>query len=185
MKFGRILTRAYFIFGAIIFAPSFAHASFGLSLEELYRQVVMEENQGRLPAYFSGAEVRQENRNRIDVSVPTTGDNIIGVLESDVYESEEVRKQKERQEWLQTVLAVKKGSPTPFDVAKIERLADLSNPEAVEMLAWLYATGTGVPKNLPKAMSLYNKAAYLGVPQAKANAENIYKSLSSMAKRKK
>ncbi len=185
MKFRLLLARVYLISGAIIFAPEVANASFGLSLDELYRQLIRDENQGQLPAYLSGAEEEKAARNRIDISVPASGENIIGVLESNAYETEEMRQAKERKEWLTTVLAVKKGTPTPFDISRIEKMADNSNPEAVELLAWLYATGTGVPKNLPKALSLYNEASRLGVAGAKANADTIAKSLSLSPRRRK
>lgn len=182
MKFKDILARGYFIFIGIILFLFLAQESFSLSLDELYREIVQEENEGKLPEYFS-RELREEKSKRLEDKISPTGDNFIEVLEK---EGEFTKQEaiKEQRLWIETILAVKRGSPTAFDISRIERRAEKLDPEAVELLAWLYATGTGVKKDLSKALSLYNVASSLGVARAKANADSLYKTLSGFSKKK-
>ena len=60
------------------------------------------------------------------------------------------------------------------DIALVTALADEKKPEAVELLAWMNATGTGVEQNFYNAWFLYTEADDLGVKEAKRNAAVIY-----------
>jgi len=76
--------------------------------------------------------------------------------------------------FLSAVKAVKSGLVSAEDIALVTALADEKNPEAVELLAWMNATGTGVEQNFYNAWFLYTEADDLGVKEAKQNAAVIY-----------
>jgi TPR repeat protein len=52
--------------------------------------------------------------------------------------------------------------------------AEQGRPSAQSLLGWLYATGTGVPKDLNRAFELYLRAAKAGVPSAQNNLAELY-----------
>ena len=80
--------------------------------------------------------------------------------------------------WSDIVLAVKKGNVTPFDLAEIRRLSEHENAEAIELLAWMYATGTGLRQDLQKSYAYYLQAANMGVPSAYDNVRAVYQAMS-------
>ena len=64
---------------------------------------------------------------------------------------------------------------TAVELRELEVKAGENNPQAVEILAWIYAKGVGVKPDLVKAFRLYMQAENLGVPDAKLNAAKVYK----------
>ena len=70
---------------------------------------------------------------------------------------------------------VKSGKVTASELRELEVKAGENNPQAVEILAWVYARGVGVKPDLIKAFRLYMQAESLGVPDAKLNAAKVYK----------
>ncbi|MBR1777601.1 MAG: SEL1-like repeat protein [Alphaproteobacteria bacterium] len=81
-------------------------------------------------------------------------------------------------QWQDIVLAVKKGDVSPFDLAEIRRLSEHENPEAIELLAWMYATGTGLRQDLQKSYTYYLQAAHMGVSSAYDNVRAVYLAMS-------
>lgn len=82
------------------------------------------------------------------------------------------------EQWKSIVVAVKRGNVTPFDLAEIRRRSEHENAEAIELLAWMYATGTGIRRDLPKSYAYYMHAAQLGVPSAYDNVRVVYQAMS-------
>lgn len=80
--------------------------------------------------------------------------------------------------WSDIVVAVKKGNVSPFDLAEIRRLSEHENVEAIELLAWMYATGTGLRQDLQKSYTYYLQAAHMGVPSAYDNVRAVYQAMS-------
>lgn len=80
--------------------------------------------------------------------------------------------------WRNIVIAVKNGQVTPFELAEIRRRSEHENAEAIELLAWMYATGTGISQDLPKSYAYYMHAAQLGVPSAYKNVRVVYQAMS-------
>lgn len=80
--------------------------------------------------------------------------------------------------WNDIVVAVKKGNVSPFDLAEIRRLSEHENAEAIELLAWMYATGTGLRQDLQKSYAYYLQAAHMGVPSAYDNVRAVYQAMS-------
>ena len=86
--------------------------------------------------------------------------------------------------FLSAVKAVKSGTASAEDVALISSLAKEKNPDAVELLAWMNATGTGLSQNFYNAWFLYAEADDLGVTGAKRNATVIYNLITFQGNKK-
>jgi anti-sigma factor ChrR (cupin superfamily) len=72
-----------------------------------------------------------------------------------------------------TAAAAWRARDFPRLVDALRPLADQRNPAALSALASLYAQGLGVPKDLRMAEQLWQRAADLGQPGARANAEAV------------
>ena len=81
-------------------------------------------------------------------------------------------------QWSDIVVAVKKGNVSPFDLAEIRRQSERENAEAIELLAWMYATGTGLRQDLQKSYTYYLQAAHMGVSSAYDNVRAVYRAMS-------
>ena len=77
--------------------------------------------------------------------------------------------------WNRVIQNVKNGKVTASELRELEVKAGENNPQAVEILAWVYAKGVGVQPDLIKAFRLYMQAEDLGVSGAKLNAAKVYK----------
>ena len=93
-------------------------------------------------------------------------------------ESQKTATYETKREWKDIVLAVKKGNVSPFDLAEIRRLSERENPEAIELLAWMYATGTGLRQDLQKSYTYYLQAAHMGIASAYDNVRAVYLAMS-------
>lgn len=161
------------------------------TLDELYRDIVRSDNSGYLPMYV-------KNRNAPDFIFDDTELNkiektppLIPIIENDtIVDFENKRKLQELEEearrlqWQQTLNAVKENRVTPVELKEIEQRAEKDNPQAVEVLAYIYARGVGVKPDLIKAFNLYQKAEKLQVPNAIPNAAKVYKAMSPQLRKK-
>ncbi|MCP4393564.1 MAG: SEL1-like repeat protein [Alphaproteobacteria bacterium] len=161
------------------FAVSDAYA-FSQSLDDIYRDMLKEEHDGKLPSYM----INQENKTQLffDVAVSDIGSthyaNSTGSVEGkSISLKAGGYATKITQDWKRIVDSVEKGMVSPFDVQEIRRRVDLGDKQALELLAWMYVYGRGVSKDKKKAWRLYNKGIFLGVENAERNAKAIYKSL--------
>jgi len=59
-------------------------------------------------------------------------------------------------------------------VATLESLAEKDDAGSLALLASLYQTSQGVPKDIERAIEFYKRAAELGHPEAQFNLGNIY-----------
>ena len=105
-------------------------------------------------------------------------------LEDTYQKMVEQKKKEEREKWQKIVRAVQKNQATAFDIAEIKQKANLNDPEAVELLAWMYTTGSGIPQNLINAYDLYLKAYTLGIKDAAKNAELVFKNMPGKERRR-
>jgi TPR repeat protein len=64
-------------------------------------------------------------------------------------------------------------------LADFESATELGYRPAFEELAWFYETGTGVPKDVRRALELYTIAAYDESPTASASAARLRASVSA------
>lgn len=172
--------KIFFILLAICFCSQTVNAA---GLDEIYRDLIRDDNRGYLPIFV-------KNRNRPELLFEE--DLIKAYPQTEVKDTPEnkpvnliderkIREQQrltELKRWKEAVRAVKENRVTPIELEEIDRYADNNDPKAVEIKAWMYTRGIGVAQNLPKAFSLYQKAASLGVKDALQNAALVYKSMS-------
>ena len=169
-----------FVFLGVCFVPSFAVA-FGLTADQMYRNLLITENGGSLPSYYPAGR-----KNAGNVSLPfkkqesesekiwkESNASFSEPVETDIFQA------GNKEEWKDVVLSVKNGRTTPFDLETIRRRSTADDAEAVELLAWMYATGNGVRRNLTKSWTYYLQAAHLGVPSATENAQAVYKAMNT------
>jgi len=172
---------------SLSFLPTQACA-FGLSLDDMYRDIVRSENDGYLPTYIS-------NKNTIDIQIDD-GDEVKKIESPKLKEGENSivylnNKRKEdkakaaarRKEWQEIVNAVKKSKVSPYHFTKIQAMSDNDNPKAIELLAWMKANGVGCKQDLVSSYYLYKKASRLKVKNASKNALVVYKSLPDRTRR--
>ena len=155
------------------------------SLDELYRSIIRDDNEGYLPIYV-------KNRNRPEMLFDDEFDNVPNKPAPKVYDKPEdkpvnlINEQKLKEEaelerirrWENAVKAVRENRVTPVELTEIENYARQKDPKAVEILAWMNTKGVGVRQDLVKAFHLYRKAAALNVPQAQKNAALIYRAMT-------
>ena len=143
--------------------------SFGLTVDEIYRSVVEEETGQTL-------NPRAPKKEEKASPAPSSG-------KSEKAAPPEKKTQKAQDfepeaQWKDIVSAVKKGNVSPFDLAEIRKLSEQEKPEALELLAWMYATGTGVRRDLQKSYVYYVRSARAGVSSAAENARKVYQSMT-------
>lgn len=155
------------------------------SLDELYRSIIRDDNEGYLPIYV-------KNRNRPEMLFDDEFDNVLNKPAAKVYDKPEdkpvnlINEQKLKEEaelerirrWENAVKAVRENRVTPVELTEIENYARQKDPKAVEILAWMNTKGIGVRQDLVKAFHLYREAAVLNVPQAQKNAALIYRAMT-------
>lgn len=152
------------------FAQSGAWA-FGDALDALYRDNVRADNNGELPGYLNATVPPP-----IPEAKPPTPEDIMSKLRA-LTPSIVVPDSAPPIAWPEVVKQVGSGAPGAFAVDAVRRKAEAADPQAVELYAWMNATGTGVRRDLSQAFALYLQADGLGVTGSKENAKAIYNAL--------
>lgn len=172
------MKKVAFVFLSFCLFPLYAHA-FGLTADQMYRNLLTDENQGILPSYYARAskkETRLSFKRVESVSEKVWAEKHGGLpdpIDTNIFETGDT------ENWQEIVKAVKNGQTTPFDLETIRRRTQADDAEAVELLAWMYATGKGVRQDLTKSWTYYLQAAHLGVPSATDNARAVYKAMNA------
>lgn len=169
----KIIVKREFLSAVIVaFLGMTANASaFGLTADQMYRNLIQTEKSGGRAstgepllsfkkAESKPEEIWREKKAIFERKMPQPADF------SDAYD------------WKKIVVAVKKGNVTPFDVDEIRRQSERENVEAIELLAWMYATGTGLRQDLPKSYAYYMQAAQMGVASAYDNVRAVYQAMN-------
>lgn len=161
-----IVLELIFVLGYV--SESFA---FGLTVDQMYRNLIGSEQEvgrvqmGQPLLAFKKADSKPEAIWR----------------EKKAYFEKQTQKSAEFEHdgaWSDIVVSVKQGRVSPFDLAEIRRQSERENAEAVELLAWMYATGTGLRQDLQKSYAYYLQAAHMGVPSAYDNVRAVYRAMS-------
>ncbi len=172
------------IFFMTIFACLFLINSdvmaFGASLDEMYRDIVKNENEGRLPLYVrKGVEIKpHEYKSREDVIKRRQDEERM----LSIYNQRKVKlryKLRKQAEWKQIIKNVMNNRVSPFEMREIERRVNNKDKEAIEIYAWMKANGVGCGKDLMRSWKLYKQGAMLGIKRADENAKAVYKSMST------
>ena len=165
---------------AVFFLLATDAFAFGLTADQMYRNVLTTENEGALPSYYTVREKAEKRKivtalhpDALSNKAQPTKENPFALQESPFSEFDI------QQEWDAVVKAVKENRVTPFDLDVIRRRAENDDTAAIELLAWMYATGKGVRQDLVKSWMYYTQAAHLGVPSAVANARAVYRGMSA------
>ncbi len=162
-----------FFFGMIVVFCGVSQAfAFGLTADQMYRNLLTSEKKssqqsaaGEILLSFKKADSKPE----------------------EIWQEKKVLFEKKEQKaadfdaeysWNDIVVAVKTGNVSPFDLAEIRRLSEHENVEAIELLAWMYATGTGLKQDLQKSYTYYLQAAHMGVTSAYDNVRAVYQAMS-------
>lgn len=167
-----------FAFIAILAAQNTSAAS----LDNIYRDIVRSNNSGYLPLFVKN---RQQPdilfEDNIDFNTPShlkliTPDKTLH-LSQEFDQSDTIAKAR-RAQWLKTVAAVKSNQVTPLELDDIFMRVQENDPKAVEILAWMYTKGVGVPIDYVKAFNMYKRAALMNVANAERNALIVYKAMN-------
>ena len=143
--------------------------AFGLTVDQMYRNLVYSEQEtAKAPPEtvlaFKKVESKPEAIWR----------------EKKVYFERQAQKSTDFEpegQWDDIVVSVKQGHVSPFDLAEIRRRSEQENVQAVELLAWMYATGTGLRQDLQKSYAYYLQAAHMGVASAYDNVRAVYRAM--------
>lgn len=145
--------------------------AFGLTVDQMYRNVISSEQ-------AVGHDQPEEPLlafKKIDSKPETIWREKKAAFEK---KSQKAWSFKGENSWSDIVGSVKKGNVSPFDLAEIRRQAEHENAEAIELLAWMYATGTGLHQNLQKSYTYYLQAAHMGVSSAYDNVRAVYRAMT-------
>ncbi len=174
--------------------------AFNPTLDEIFKNIIRIDNEGRLPLYIqekdSKTPVSEEKSQILKAENTATTDSLKELKETKNNKQEEIeidierniskssysdQKLAEAQQkiklWEILVSKIKTGNINAFDLEKIETLVREKDPKAVELYAWMRATGTGVRQDLQNAWELYSLAANLGVKNAGENANAVYQTM--------
>lgn len=170
------------IFGSAIML-SVSLPAYAASLDELYREIIRDDNQGYLPIFV-------KNRNQPELLFEDELEAVMpqpaGIKKNQTISLIDERQIKEQErlaaikKWEDTVRAVKENRVTPVELEEINKHVADNDARAVEILAWMNARGVGVRQNLIEAFNLYRHAAELSVPGANKNAALVYRSMSRL-----
>lgn len=152
---------------------TFEASAFGLSADQMYRDMVEIDNGDAL------SQALDRRKNDDDPYLTFKNEKSKSKLLMDTKRDAAPTYKKSKKEWERIVLSVKNGTVSPFDLNEIQKMAEYDDAEAVELLAWMYATGHGINQNLPKAYTYYMQAAQLSIPKAYDNAKTVYNAMSS------
>lgn len=168
------MKKLFFI--ALLLASSRAFA-FGMTADQMYRNVLMHENDGAMPSYYTARErAAQQRKSAERLRKKETRESKNPFLLQDETPFSEL---DSKREWEAVVKAVREKRPTPFDLDVIRSRVDNDETQAVELLAWMYATGNGLRQDLVKAWTYYMRAAGLGVETGAQNARAVYRVMSA------
>lgn len=139
-----------------------------ISLDQIYRDSLREENAGALPGYVLNRGLPPYPEPK--PPVPGSGEGRLGagVVETQL---------NTQMAWNEVLKSIAGGQPSPFAVDAVRRRAERSDPQAIELLAWMFTNGVGVKRDLTQAFDLYVKADALGIANAKENAKAVLKSM--------
>ena len=171
------------IFVFFIFFISFpAHSA---SLDELYRDLIKDDNEGYLPMFVKNRNVPEsilDEQLKVpyfsSVIAPTPGLDLRPVDLVNDYKIREAERLAKIKDWENAIKAVQQNKVTPIELNIIMERINENDAKAIEIYAWMNAKGVGVKQDLITAFQYYMKAESLQVPDAKKNATLVYKAMT-------
>lgn len=180
-----MLNAKYLILGSLLSFLSVCDVA-AAGLDEIYRDLVRSDNRGYLPLFVKNRQapnILDEGFIAGDVSKPKIID------EQNLKNFEDINLVNERQRisaerdavelrWQQVLKNVQNGYVSSIELEELTKREKDNNPQAIDVLGWIYARGVGVDMDLIKAFNYYKKGASLKVPNATENAVKVYKAMS-------
>lgn len=177
------ISRKKFILSAFM-AVLIAQNTHAASLDDIYRDIVRSNNSGYLPLFV-------KNRQQPDILLmeeemsgytPPIGLKAITPdktlrLSPEFDQSDTIAKAR-RAQWLKTIAAIKSNQVTPLELDDVFMRVQENDPKAIEILAWMYTKGVGVPVDYVLAFNMYKRAALMNVANAERNALIVYKAMN-------
>ena len=184
------MKKASFLILVLLFVCLCNTNLFAAGLDEIYRDLVRSDNRGYLPLFVKNRDVpnifENEDLSGDDFSSVSTNEEMLKGLDDINLDNDRQRRSAERDaaelRWQQTLRNVQAGYVSSVELEDLNIKERENDPQAVEVLAWIYARGVGVEVDLIRAFNYYRKGISLGVPQAKENAVKVYKAMSAEEK---
>ncbi|OPZ78274.1 MAG: hypothetical protein BWY78_00670 [Alphaproteobacteria bacterium ADurb.Bin438] len=167
----------------IILLLPFKALAFNLTADEMYRNLLIMENKAPIENILDKSHIKKDT----DGKSKLTKEEQAPILNESVDESQLKKEYDDLKNekaidavlnWQKIVDAVQKNQATAYEISEIKKKVDKNDPDATELLAWMYTVGSGVKQNFPKAYDLYIKAETLGIKGAKENALLVLKSMN-------
>ena len=149
------------------------------SLDDIYRDIVRDDNSGYLPIFV-------KNRNRPELlfedKIPNeqekkaTNKPVVKLTDERKIKQDAIKAEQAR--WQATIKAIQENKFTAKDLKMLDEYVEKGDSKAIEIKAWMLAKGYGIKQDLTSAFFLYRKAEKLGVPNALKNAAQVYRAMS-------
>lgn len=183
----KLMKKLVHILGLIV-SLSVVDCAYAVSLDSVYRDVVKSTNDGYLPVFVKNREAPSLKFDDSKFETYYEEDEEDADYEAFNFENDARLKKlaqiKMDDEWQNTVEAIQRRSVSPVDLERVKKRVAQKHPKAVEIYAWMYAKGVGVPKDLVSSYWLYIKADELGVEKAKENSRKVYNVMTKEQKQK-
>lgn len=167
------------IFGIFVFLFCASQAfAFGLTADQMYRNLLKSEDKTNTTGSYQRKEEQEPLLafKRVEPKAEAVWQNSTSSNKKKI--AEEKAMFNSELNWNDLVVSVKKGNISPFELAEIRRLSERENAAAIELLAWMYATGTGLRQDLQKSYTYYLQAAHMGIPSAYDNVRAVYQAMT-------
>ena len=183
------MNKAKLIIYAVLSGCAIIHNANAAGLDEIYRDLVRSDNSGYLPLFVKNRQAPSLLDNE-QITMPESPmvEPVVDsmTLKEISLDSERQRRQAEEDlaelRWQKVLKNVQNGYVSSFELDELNKREAQNNPQAVEVLAWIYSRGIGVKPDLIKAFNLYKKAVGLKVPSAMDNAVKVYRAMSPAQK---
>lgn len=184
------MNKAKLIIYAILSGCAILNSVQAAGLDEIYRDLVRSDNSGYLPLFVKNRQAPSLLDNE-QITMPESPMVVEPVVDSMTLkeislDNERQRRQAEEElaelRWQKVLKNVQNGYVSSFELDELNKREAQNNPQAVEVLAWIYSRGVGVKPDLIKAFNLYKKAVELKVPSAMDNAVKVYRAMTPAQK---
>ena len=179
----------FFLGLALAYGVCFTDAQ-AVGLDEIYRDLVHSDNRGYLPLYVKNRQAPNmfdDESLENDIKRPEIIDAATLKGLEDINLANERQKQSAQAEaaqlrWQRVLKNIQVGYVTSVELDELYAKEEEKDPQAIEVLAWIYAKGIGVAPDLVRSFLFYKEAAKLNVPDAADNAIKVYRAMSSAQK---
>ena len=184
------MNKVKFVICAALLSFVVSKGAFAAGLDEIYRDLVRSDNRGYLPLFVKNRQAPsvvddskvvlprddfEQGADALEMGISSVNFQNERLIKKAEFEEAEIR-------WKKVLANVQSGYVSSFELDELNKREGENNPQAVDVLAWIYSKGVGVEPDLIKAFHLYKKAIALKVPEAMENAVKVYKAMSAQQK---